>query len=60
MVWAKEQSGRGMASAWKKKAIRLMLLKIPKEGPTASTVLEELGGARHCCTPERKVFEAEF
>lgn len=60
VAWAKEQSRRGMTSVWKQGVIRRMLLKNPEERPTASTVLEELGGARDCCAQEQEVFEAEF
>jgi len=36
-----------------------MLSRMPYDRPTASTVLEELGGARECCTQEREVFEVD-
>jgi serine/threonine protein kinase len=45
---------------WKQGTIRRMLLWNPEDRPTASTVLQELGGPRDCCVQAREVFEEEL
>jgi len=50
---------QGQGMSWKLDIIREMLNWDAEDRPTASKVLERLGGPRDCCLQEREVYEAE-